>query len=185
MPSRSTTCADSATVRMPTTHEHERDEQAEVVGGDDAEAVGAPVPQQRPGRRRPPAARRWRCPPSASARRASERLRPAWQGCRRARRRRWGRRPEKSLIGLQTPARAQASGVSGSRIPGSRRCSTVCPSFRRTCSTSRATAGSIGFRNTIGKTPITIVIATAGHNVKRSRVVRSGSVAFSSLVTGP
>ena len=32
---------------------------------------------------------------------------------------------------------------------------------------------------------MTIVIATAGHNVKRSRALRSGSVAFSSFVTGP
>src|SRR5690606_21973976 len=61
----------------------------------------------------------------------------------------------------------------------------LCPSLRRTCSTSRATAGSIGLRKTVGKTPMTTVIAMAGHNVTRSRAVRSGRVLFFSCVTGP
>lgn len=43
----------------------------------------------------------------------------------------------------------------------------------------------MGFRNTIGRIPMKIAIATAGHSVKRSRMDRSASEAFFSFVTGP
>jgi hypothetical protein len=47
------------------------------------------------------------------------------------------------------------------------------------------TAGSIGFRNTFGKTPMTMAIAASGPTIAHSRNERSGRPLLWSLVTGP
>jgi hypothetical protein len=49
----------------------------------------------------------------------------------------------------------------------------------------RATAGSIGFRNTLGTTPMTIAEAASGPTISHSRIDRSGRPLLWSLVTLP